>query len=210
MDKGTRESPHDADLDTRWRQYRLATYQSEAALEDAIIQVQEMLFGTQRIYLPIKKNRRKGGVQNVPDGYLIDLTGKQPRLYVVENELAAHDPLRHIAVQILQFSLSFESEGLGVEIFTALQDYPEFRSKCETYATANQFRNLDHLLEHFSSPAQEIGPIPLVKGGRVKPLYNLRYATRAAWRRQKHWTKFGEVCTGWTSVRLRGGERPRS
>jgi hypothetical protein len=32
---------------------------------------------------------------------------------------------------------------------------------------------------NFSSPAQEIGPIPLVKGGRVKPLYNLRYTTRA-------------------------------
>jgi hypothetical protein len=35
-----------------------------------------------------------------PDGYLIDPSGQVPRLYVVENELAAHDPLRHIAVQI--------------------------------------------------------------------------------------------------------------
>ncbi|MGD0519429.1 MAG: hypothetical protein ABSA26_17975, partial [Thermoguttaceae bacterium] len=78
--------------------YRLATYQSEADLENAILQVQDLLFGTNRIYLPIKRKiGAKGGVRNVPDGYLIDLTGKQPRLYVVENELAAHDPLRHIA-----------------------------------------------------------------------------------------------------------------
>jgi hypothetical protein len=32
---------------------------------------------------------------------------------------------------------------------------------------------------NFSSPAQEIGPITLVKQGRVKALQNLRYTTRA-------------------------------
>ena len=137
--------------------YYPAMYQSEAELESAILQVQGLLFGTSRIYLPIKKKiGAKGGVRNVPDGYLIDLTGKQPRLYVVENELAAHDPLRHIAVQILQFSLSFESEGRGVKaiIFSALQNHPEHRSKCEAYAATHQFRNLDHLLEYlvFESP----------------------------------------------------------
>ena len=47
--------------------------------------------------------------------------------YVVENELQAHDPLRHIAVQILQFSLSFESEPLGVKkiLLDALQTQQE-------------------------------------------------------------------------------------
>lgn len=137
--------------------YHLATYQSEADLENAILLVQDQLFGANRIYLPIKKKiGAKGSVRNIPDGYLIDLTGKQPRLYVIENELAAHDPLRHIAVQILQFSLSFESEGRGVKaiLFSALQDQPEFRSKCEAYAATHQFRNLDHLLEYlvFESP----------------------------------------------------------
>ena len=31
---------------------------------------------------------------------------------------------------------------------------------------------------NFAAPAQEIGPIPLVKNGRVKALQNLRYSTR--------------------------------
>ena len=137
--------------------YRRATYESEAELEQAILQVQESLFGPSRIYLPVKKKIGvKGGVRNVPDGYLIDLTVQQPRLYVVENELAAHDPLRHIAVQVLQFSLSFESEGRGVKtiLFNALQDRPELRQKCEKYAKAKNFRNLDHLLEYmvFEAP----------------------------------------------------------
>jgi len=137
--------------------YRRDDYDSEAELEKSILEVQADLFGPNRIYLPVKKKiGAKGSVHNIPDGYLIDLTGQQPRLYVVENELAAHDPLRHIAVQILQFSLSFESEGRGVKsiLFNALQDQPALRAKCEQYAASHQFRNLDHLLEHlvFEAP----------------------------------------------------------
>lgn len=130
--------------------YRRVGYDGEGDLEKAILQVQGELFGPKRIYLPVKKKiGTKGGVRNVPDGYLIDLSGPQPRLYVIENELAAHDPLRHIAVQILQFSLSFESEGRGVKgiLFNALQEEPEARKQCEQYASARGFRNLDHLLE---------------------------------------------------------------
>lgn len=137
--------------------YRHTGYDSEADLEKAILTVEADLFGPARIYLPIKKKiGGKGPVHNIPDGYLIDLSGQQPRLYVVENELAAHDPLRHIAVQILQFSLSFESEGRGVKsiLFHALQGRPEYRAKCEQYAAGHQFRNLDHFLEHlvFEAP----------------------------------------------------------
>ncbi len=130
--------------------YRRDSYESEADLERGIVQVQAALFGPQRIYLPVKKKiGAKGGVRNIPDGYLIDLTGPRPRLFVVENELASHDLLRHIAVQILQFSLSFESEGRGVKsiLFQALQDRAERCKQCEQYASARGFRNLDHLLE---------------------------------------------------------------
>ncbi len=96
--------------------YHRVDYESEADLEDAIIKVQHRLFGSNRFYLDVKnKIGTKGSIQNIPDGYLLDLSGSKPRLYVVENELQVHDPLRHIAVQILQFSLSFESERLGVK-----------------------------------------------------------------------------------------------
>lgn len=103
--------------------FRRVEYGDEADLEAAIIEVQAELFGPNRIYLDAKKKiGAKGSLRNIPDGYLIDLSGRQPRLYVVENELASHDPLRHIAVQILQFSLSFEEEPRGVKtaLFSAL------------------------------------------------------------------------------------------
>jgi hypothetical protein len=79
----------------------------------------------------------------------LDLSGAKPRLYVVENELQEHDPLRHIAVQILQFSISFESERLGVKkvLVRALERRPEVRKACDEYAARRGFRNFDHLLE---------------------------------------------------------------
>ena len=131
--------------------YRHVAYESEADLEAAILHVQHELFGANRTYLPVKKKiGAKGGLRNIPDGYLIDLNGPKPRLYVVENELAAHDPLRHIAVQILQFSLSFEAEQRAVKtvLFNAVQGQPDAKDQCEKYAIANGYRNLDYLLEY--------------------------------------------------------------
>jgi len=64
--------------------------------------------------------------------------------------LASHEPLRHIAVQILEFSLSFETDQRTVKsiLFNALQEQPEIKRRCEEYATSHDFRNLGHLLEY--------------------------------------------------------------
>lgn len=70
-------------------------------------------------------------------------------LFVVEVELAKHDPLKHIAVQILEFSLAFESEPQGVKkvVKSALEALPKERELCERYAVDNGFDNVDYLLE---------------------------------------------------------------
>lgn len=137
--------------------YSIVNYQSEADLESAIIQVQSVLFGSKRVYLDIKKKIGiKGDRRNIPDGYLIDLNGRKPRLYVVENELASHDPLRHVAVQLLEFSLSFASERRRIKtiLFDALQGDPGAKLQCENYARMHNYRNLDHMLEEmvFDAP----------------------------------------------------------
>jgi len=137
--------------------YYKVKYASESDLENAILEVQRDLFGINRLYLDVKRKiGTKGGLRNIPDGYLIDLYGNTPRLYVVENELESHDPLRHIAVQILQFSLSFESEPRIVKniLFDTIQKTPEYQNRCENYALTHGYRNLDHMLEWlvFESP----------------------------------------------------------
>jgi len=90
--------------------YEGEPFESERDLEQAIVEVSDILFGNDRIYLDTKKKIGAKKIKNIPDGYLVDLSSKkEPRLYVVENELAKHDPLKHIAAQILEFSLSFET-----------------------------------------------------------------------------------------------------
>lgn len=134
--------------------FHRSQYESEAALEKAIVEIQAELFGKNRMYLDVKKKiGAKGGLTNIPDGYLLDFSGQKPRLYVVENELAAHDPLRHIAVQILQFSLSFEAEPRKVRniLFDALQGQADLRAQCEKYALSHGYRNLDHMLDYLVS-----------------------------------------------------------
>ncbi len=125
--------------------FRRTGYQSESDLEAAIIKVQTELFGSNRIYLDVKKKiGGKTGPRNIPDGYLIDLSGQRPRLFVVENELCASPKGR-----ILEFSLSFEAEPRAIKtiLLDALHKQAEAKARCEVYAASHAFRNLDHLLE---------------------------------------------------------------
>ena len=123
----------------------------ESELEEAILSVSPTLFGKSRIYIDAKRRiGAKGQVRNIPDGYLLDLSSaKEPKLYVIENELAKHEPLKHIAVQILEFSLSFETSQHRVKstIKQALEAAPQALGECKAYATANGFDNVDVLLE---------------------------------------------------------------
>lgn len=133
------------------KHYLPAPFDKEADLEKAILKVEDALFGPKRIYLdPKKKIGAEGKTRNIPDGYVIDLSSARvPVLYVVENELAKHDPLRHIAVQILQFSLSFESAPHKVKAIVkeALAARKDKWRMCEQYAKLNGFENVDYLLE---------------------------------------------------------------
>ena len=131
--------------------YALDPFEKEKDLEVAILEVKKILFGKPRIYLDLKKLiGEKGKTRNIPDGYLIDLLSKkEPKLYLVENELAIHDPLKHIAVQILNFSLSFETSPQKLKSFIkeALNKDNNAWDQCQSYAVDNGFENVDYLLE---------------------------------------------------------------
>ncbi len=132
-------------------EYTEMPYERESELEKAVNEVKQALFGSARIYLDDKKKiGRKGGTNNLPDGYLLDLTNTQdPKIFVVENDLASHQHLKHIAVQILEFSLSFESSKVKVKnvIKEMLQSRESEWRKCEDFARKNGYDNVDYLLE---------------------------------------------------------------
>jgi len=131
--------------------YRLSAYQKESELEDTVNIVKDQLFGPNRIYLDDKKKiGSKGKTNNLPDGYLIDLVNpNDPKIFVVENDLASHQHLKHIAVQILEFSLSYESSKTKVKnvIKESLQKRKDDWSKCEKFAKKHGYENVDYLLE---------------------------------------------------------------
>jgi hypothetical protein len=131
--------------------YKELPFNNEAELEDAVLFVKEALFGNNRIYINDKRKiGKQRGVKNLPDGYLIDLTNeREPKLFVVENDLASHHHLKHIAVQILEFSLSFESSIIKVKniIKDMLHKRPEDLALCQEYAKKNGYENVDYLLE---------------------------------------------------------------
>ena len=131
--------------------YIAVPYDKESDLEDTVNEVKDVLFGSARVYLDDKKKiGQKGGTNNLPDGYLIDLTNKnEPKIFVVENDLANHQHLKHIAVQILEFSLSFETSKVKVKniIKEMLQKRANEWKKCEAFAKKNGYDNVDYLLE---------------------------------------------------------------
>jgi hypothetical protein len=69
-------------------------FEKEVDLENAITEIRSDLFGASRGYLEIKKLIGQAGkTQNIPDAYLFDFSSpKKPVLYLVEVELAKHDP----------------------------------------------------------------------------------------------------------------------
>jgi hypothetical protein len=88
-------------------------YPKEIDLETAINAIKQDLFGNSRVYLEVKRLiGQSGKTQNIPDGYLLDFSSpKKPVLYIVEVELGEHDPLRHIAQQLLQFFTFFQEHS---------------------------------------------------------------------------------------------------
>lgn len=151
---------------TRDKTYREEAFEQESDLEDAILTVAPALFGGNRIYLDAKRKiGARGRTRNIPDGYLIDISSsREPKLYVVENELAKHDPLRHIAVQILEFSLSFESSPQTVKeiVKEAVRARPEALAKCQAYATQHGFENVDYLLERMIFGANRFNALVII------------------------------------------------
>lgn len=138
-------------LYSKSQQYQLEPFSLEKDLEAAVQEVKEVLFGPKRVYLELKKKIGKRGQRvNIPDAYLLDLSSdKEPKLFLVENELNTHHNTKHIAVQILEFSLSYELTPHKVKeiVRDGLKaDKPGWLI-AETYARKNNFDNVDNLLD---------------------------------------------------------------
>lgn len=73
-------------------------FDSEAELEQVIVDNYEYLFGPTSFYLPKTKIKTADGIGTIPDGFAIDIG--QRKWFLVEAELMHHSVWNHIAPQV--------------------------------------------------------------------------------------------------------------
>lgn len=136
-------------------------YNTEKEFEQEIVRNSKNIFGTKTIYVDVKKKLINDNIVTIPDGYLIDCSfDKDPRLYIIENELAKHDPYKHIGEQLLKFAISYKASGRKIKSFL-LDHITKDKEKTEfisAFLTKSGLRNIDAMLEEiiFEKPVAAI------------------------------------------------------
>ncbi|MFC2166896.1 hypothetical protein ACFLQZ_02915 [Acidobacteriota bacterium] len=125
-------------------------YVNESEFEELIIENADEIFGKNSVYIDIKKKIGQDNILTIPDGYLLDFSfEKDPRLYIIENELARHDPYKHIGQQLLKFAISYRASGRNIKKFllsNILKNLND-KTKVEQGLSTADYRNIDDLLE---------------------------------------------------------------
>jgi hypothetical protein len=132
--------------------YKLYQFDTEKEFEECVVSQVEIIFGKRSIYLDCKRRiGKQGAKQSIPDAYLIDFSSRrEPKLFIVETEIASHDLFQHIGVQILQFAHSFASAPRQVKqlLFEEISRDAKVYEACEGYAQEYGLRNVDNMLDH--------------------------------------------------------------
>jgi hypothetical protein len=136
-------------------------YEKEKDFELEVVQHAKAIFGPQSLYVYVKKRIGEDNIVTIPDGYLIDFSFvASPKLYIVENELAKHDPYRHIGQQLLKFAISYKASGRKIKQFLLdkiMEDGATLSFVTTRFENAG-YRNIDAFLEAiiFDNPVSAI------------------------------------------------------
>ncbi|CAF0783474.1 unnamed protein product [Rotaria sordida] len=84
-------------------------FNSEAELENVVVNNYEYLFGPSSLYLPKAKIKTADGGGTIPDGFAIDIA--QKKWYLVEAELMHHSVWNHIAPQVTKQILASQQKA---------------------------------------------------------------------------------------------------
>lgn len=130
--------------------YELASYDSEAELEEVVEKHSNRIFGENSIYISIKKRVKENNnsFANIPDAYLIDFR-KEPKLWVIENELSRHDSFKHVGVQMLQFASQFTEGSYKIKTILndAINNNQTLKEKIQKLVKSSRFENINHALD---------------------------------------------------------------
>ena len=127
--------------------YELTDYENEKEIEKALEDHSDEIFKEGRIFINIKKLIGKDN-KGIPDGYLLDLSSRIPELLFIEVELDTHHVIKHIATQILNFSLAFDEDKKGISdvIIRSIDKNQKIKENCVNFAKKNNYENLHNLI----------------------------------------------------------------
>src|SRR6266700_1200285 len=137
-------------LDKSGSLYRPFSFQNEAQFESKVIELADQIFGPSSIYIDVKKRIRGGDIVSIPDGYVVDMAqASAPRLFVVENEIVSHDPLKHIGIQMLKFVTGFQEAQVAIRQFLMdeVSKDPSQLVRLEEGSRSSGSRNIDAYLD---------------------------------------------------------------
>lgn len=131
------------------RTYELVDFEDEAELEKRVVEDYREIFGDKTVYFDVKKKVKseEGNILSIPDGYLISFSGDNPRLYVVENEISEHPVYKHISIQLLKFSTSFDNGSRKVKQFL-MEEIKENEGLENEIKRLMEFPNISELLDY--------------------------------------------------------------
>jgi len=130
--------------------YQKFFYRKETQFEKTVGELASFIFGPSTIYIDKKKRIKGGDITSIPDAYLIDMTEvDDPKLYVIENEIVAHDPFNHIGIQLLRFATSFEESRLIIKnhLMHEITERSGQIELLEKSCASSSHRNIDNYLD---------------------------------------------------------------
>ena len=129
-------------------------FKKERDFEREIFENYKLLFGQKTILIDAKmkiESKSLGG--SIPDGFLFDFSDRnQPKFYLIEIELAAHDFFGHIFPQITKFFAFFTNldkrQKLTRKIYELVDSDKELRSEFKKYIGRQEiFKSVNDAIE---------------------------------------------------------------
>lgn len=154
-------------------------FKKEEDFERLVGQLAENIFGSSTIYIPKKKWMKGSEIITIPDAYLIDMTEPgSPALYIIENEIVAHDPFKHVGIQLLKFATSFDEAKYDVRkhLMESISEDGIKLAMLERACKQSDFRNIDSYLD--AAVYQEFKALVLIDEAREE-LHNVIQKIRA-------------------------------
>lgn len=131
------------------QRYTVKQFRLEAELEQLVTHHATSIFGDSSMYFSVKPHLKSQNFTTIPDGYLLDLsTPSQPRLNLVEVELAKHDTYRHVMVQLAKFSPLSDKSKIKIKQTIIKQLSHLSSKKTLPRALKNHTQPLSDILDH--------------------------------------------------------------